>query len=128
MTDAITAAFADLDTAISGIVGELSTLSQQVKQLEAGNVNDALVAEIKQRTEAITAATQSVQAALSTTANGTPTSPITTVGTGGTTDIPVTVSTEPSTPVDDSDVVNPNMAEAPADGTNSGQGAGSAMG
>jgi hypothetical protein len=101
MTDAITSALGDLDTAISGITDELATLVAQIQQLQAnpGSDNTALVNEIEARATTLQAAVQSAQTALSATATGTPTSPDTTVGTGGETDLP----TAPSTGVDSTD-------------------------
>jgi DNA-binding protein H-NS len=90
MTDAITAALGDLDTAVSGISSELTTLVEQVQvlqqQIAAGNTTDAaaLAAEIEQRATALQAATAAAQAALTTA--GSPTG-------GGTTNPP------PSAPV-----------------------------
>jgi ABC-type transporter Mla subunit MlaD len=85
MTDAITAALGDLDTAISGISSELATVVEQVRvlqqQLAAGNTTDAatLAAEIEQRVSTIQQSTASAQSALTTA--GSPTG-------GGTTNPP----------------------------------------
>jgi len=85
MTDALTAALGDLDTAVSGISSELATVVEQVQllrqQLAAGNAADAatLAAEIEQRVSTIQQATTSAQTALTTA--GSPTG-------GGTTNPP----------------------------------------
>lgn len=122
MTDAITTALGDLDTAVSGITGEMSTLVAQVQQLQQqianGQPSAALAAEIETRATTLHDALTSAQTALASTASGTPTSPATTVGTGTPTD----VSTPSSTPVD-----NPPDPNAAATGTNTAQG-GSPMG
>jgi peptidoglycan hydrolase CwlO-like protein len=100
MTDAITNALGDLDTAISGITNELATLVAQIQQLQSNpqGDNSALVDEIESRATTLQAALQSATSALSATAAGDPTSPDTTVGTGEETDLP----TGPSTTVDSS--------------------------
>lgn len=93
VTEMVTSALGDLDTAISGISDEMSTLVEQIQQLRqqilAGNTIDAatLVAEIEQRASVIAAATTAAQTALTTA--GSPTD-------GGTTE----PSTPASTPVD----------------------------
>lgn len=93
VTEMVTSALGDLDTAISGISDEMSTLVEQIQQLRqqilAGNTIDAatLVAEIEQRASVIAAATTAAQTALTTA--GSPTG-------GGTTE----PSTPASTPVD----------------------------
>lgn len=97
VTEMVTSALGDLDTAISGISGEMSTLVEQIQQLRqqilAGNTIDAatLVAEIEQRASVIAAATTAAQTALTTA--GSPT---------GTTNPPPVIepSTPASTPVD----------------------------
>lgn len=99
VTEMVTSALGDLDTAISGISGEMSTLVEQIQQLRqqilAGNTIDAatLVAEIEQRASVIAAATTAAQTALATASSP--------AGGGATNPPPVTEpSTPASTPVD----------------------------
>jgi hypothetical protein len=111
MDDAISQAWSDMDSAISGIVAELQTVEAQLG-VATGNPssadNSALLAEIQQRTTAIRTATQAFQDALSGAAAGSPSAPAQTVGTGNDTDVPTVpaqpVSTDPSTPVDTTQV------------------------
>lgn len=100
MTDAITTALGDLDTAVSGISNELTTVVTLVQslqqQLAGGNVSNAaeIAAEIEQRATAIQQATAAAQTALTTA--GSPTG-------GGTTNPPPVVApadspAQPTTP------------------------------